>query len=100
MEITASGLGDLTISQMWEFLAGKVIREDNLGTISTFTNGEEIRSYHCKVGTTDISAITTPDRTQLSVSYHGFTLELTKEGERISIYTPLGKDMFDEANSL
>ena len=97
MEITASGLGDLTISQMWEFLAGKVIREDNLGTVSTFANGEEIRSYHCKVGTTDLSAICTPDRIQLSVTNEDRRLDMTKMEGKISIYIPLDTALFDEA---
>jgi len=95
-DITCTGLGDLTITQLWEMLATRVIREDNIGTISTFPSGGEIRSYHCNVGTTALSAITNADRTQLTVENDEWRLELTKIGDRISVYIPLGVDLFTE----
>lgn len=96
MDITCTGLGDLTITQLWDMLAKRVIREDNIGTISTYPNGSEIRSYHCQVGTTALSAITSPERTQINVENDGWRLELCKIGDKISLYIPLGEDLFCE----
>ena len=96
MDITCTGLGDLTITQLWDMLAMRVIREDNIGTISTYPDGGEIRSYHCEVGTTALSAITSPERIQINVENDGWKLELSKIKGRISLYIPLGGDLFCE----
>ena len=102
MEITISGLGGLTIPQLFGWLVSKVIREDNLGTVSHFDNGNEIRSYHYEEGATAISAICSPDRIYIKLEHARRTLELTKErdGDRILIYAPLCGVMFDQVAML
>ncbi len=97
LPVTVSGLGDLTIPQLFAQIHEMIVNPAFMTIETPFDEGGQVRKYERTIGTTDLTATTGLNRTVLSIWHDGERIQLTEYEDKpgaIMLYVPLGRKLF------